>query len=256
MDLHLNNELADQYSSLSQISRVITEDWVRRNMFCPRCGSPYIEAFENNRPVADFFCPRCKNEFELKSKNGAFGKKVVDGSYDAMIERITHNNNPDFLFLSYSLDTWMVEKLVFIPKSFFTPTTIEKRKPLSSNARRAGWIGCNILLQQIPKQGQINLISDGRILAKDFVIQYVTKMEQLTVNDMGQRSWLMDVLWCIDKISSSVFELKEVYAFENELKIRHPQNNNIQAKLRQQLQYLRDKGYIEFLGGGKYRKLM
>ena len=39
------------------------------------------------------------------------------------------------------------------------------------------------------------------------------------------------------------------------LQARHPQNNNIRPKIRQQLQVLRDKGVIEFLGRGLYRKI-
>ena len=65
-----------------------------------RCGLQ-IEQFENNRPVADFFCPQCNNEFELKSKSGGLGAKINDGAYATMIERITGNHNPDFFFMSY-----------------------------------------------------------------------------------------------------------------------------------------------------------
>jgi len=39
------------------------------------------------------------------------------------------------------------------------------------------------------------------------------------------------------------------------LKLKHIENKNIEAKIRQQLQFLRDKGFIEFLGRGKYRKV-
>jgi type II restriction enzyme len=35
---------------------------------------------------------------------------------------------------------------------------------------------------------------------------------------------------------------------------KYPNNNNIQAKIRQQLQILRDKGYLKFTGRGKYEK--
>ncbi|MCB9805227.1 hypothetical protein H6769_06535 [Candidatus Peribacteria bacterium] len=38
---------------------------------------------------------------------------------------------------------------------------IEKRKPLSSTARRAGWTGCNILLNLIPESGKIYYIQNG-----------------------------------------------------------------------------------------------
>jgi len=51
------------------------------------------------------------------------------------------------------------------------------------------------------------------------------------------------------------FSLSEVYAFESVLSQMHPQNHNVKAKIRQQLQFLRDKNIIEFLGNGMYRKL-
>ena len=40
MDLHFNQSLALGYHSGSQISRVLTEDWMERNMFCPVCEKP------------------------------------------------------------------------------------------------------------------------------------------------------------------------------------------------------------------------
>jgi type II restriction enzyme len=64
----------------------------------------------------------------------------------------------------------------------------------------------------------------------------------------------MDILNCVNRIPNSVFTLNEIYKFENELQVKHPQNNNVRPKIRQQLQFLRDKGILEFLGNGKYRK--
>ena len=57
-------------------------------------------------------------------------------------------------------------------------------------------------------------------------------------------------------VPNEEFQLSDVYSFEEVLSIKHPKNNNIQAKIRQQLQFLRDKGYIEFLGHGRYRKIL
>ncbi len=54
MDLHFNQSLASGYHSGSQISRVLTEDWMERNMFCPVCGAPVLGHYEANKPVADF----------------------------------------------------------------------------------------------------------------------------------------------------------------------------------------------------------
>ncbi len=255
MDLRLDNGLSVDYRSKSQIARVITEDWVYRNMYCPRCGFSHIEQFKNNQPVADFFCPECKNEYELKSKKGVLGSKINDGAYNTMIERITSNNNPDFLFMTYSNDRYRVNDFVLILKHFFVPDIIEKRRPLGSDARRAGWIGCNILIDRVPNQGRISIVSDGKIEDIGSVLSKVNRGANLEIADMNSRGWLMDILHCVSRIPASVFTLKEVYKFENELQIKHPQNNNIRPKIRQQLQFLRDKGVLEFLGKGKYRKI-
>ena len=43
--------------------------------------------------------------------------------------------------------------------------------------------------------------------------------------------------------------------FENFLKLKHPNNNNVRAKIRQQLQFLRDYGYLTFTKRGEYTLL-
>ena len=51
------------------------------------------------------------------------------------------------------------------------------------------------------------------------------------------------------------FTLNEIYAFADEVHLKHPDNHHIHDKLRQQLQFLRDKNIIEFISRGKYRRL-
>ena len=46
--------------------------------------------------------------------------------------------------------------------------------------------------------------------------------------------------------------MSNVYNAENELVRLFPNNKNIKAKVRQQLQILRDKGWLSFLGNGRY----
>lgn len=254
MDLHFNTGLATAYHSKSQIARVLTENWVAENMYCPRCGCPKIEHFKNNRPVADFYCPRCATQFELKSKSGRIGEKVNDGAYETMIERITSRENPDFLFMGYSMRTFSVNDLVLVPRHFFVPGMIEKRKPLAPTAKRAGWVGCNILLSQIPMQGRVCVICDGHIEHKNSVIAKIKQAQELRVDNLVGRGWLFDVLNCINAIPLTEFELNDMYQFEIVLAKKHPENHNIRPKIRQQLQFLRDKGMIEFVGEGKYRK--
>lgn len=251
-----NNLITSAYHSNSQIARILTENWVEDNMYCPRCGETRIKHFENNRPVADFFCPNCHNEYELKSKNGNLGHKITDGAYETMIQRITGNQNPDFLFMGYSKNTNAVDDLIIVPKHFFTPEIIEKRKPLAASARRAGWVGCNILLGEIPEQGKIPIIKQGKIINHDEVLKKVCNSALLRTNSIDSRGWLMDILNCINTINNNKFSLGEIYSFENELRKKHPDNHNVKPKIRQQLQFLRNKGFVKFLGNGMYMKLM
>lgn len=118
MNLSLTASLASNYHSQRQVARVMTESWVGSNMYCPRCGNLTIRHFANNRPVADFYCESCGNEFELKSKSGKFGRKVADGAYNTMIERITSNHNPDFFFMSYSKEELRVTDFSSCPNIF------------------------------------------------------------------------------------------------------------------------------------------
>jgi type II restriction enzyme len=44
-----------------------------------------------------------------------------------------------------------------------------------------------------------------------------------------------------------------MYGFEARLAALYPGNINVRPKIRQQLQALRDRGWLEFLGRGRYR---
>lgn len=256
MDLLLDYHIADDYKSSSQKARVITEDWVTRNLYCPICGEPIINHYEANRPVADFFCDKCKSDFELKSrenKRGLLDDKIVDGAYDTMIERITSLRNPNFFFMTYA--NFHVSNFILIPNYFFTPHIIEKRNPLSENARRAGWIGCNINISNIPQSGKIFIVRNGEEINHQKVIETYKQTTSLKTDNLDSRGWLIDVLQCVDKMPGEEFKLSDIYSFENELKVKHPSNNFVKDKIRQQLQYLRDKGFIEFSSRGSYRKI-
>ncbi len=253
MNLQFNNTLAAAYHSGSQKIRVMSESWVAENIFCPCCGNPHIQKLDNNRPVADFQCDFCGSIFELKSKKGSLGGKIADGAYSTMIERITSDQNPDLFVMSYS-ENLSVTDMLIIPKFFFVPSIIEKRPPLAETARRAGWVGCNILISDIPAQGKINIIANRQAADVDDVVNTYKHIAKLKTDNIENRGWLFDVLNCVNDIPSAEFSLREVYAYTNVLQEKHPDNHNIEAKIRQQLQILRDKGFIEFAERGHYRK--
>lgn len=253
MNLYFDKTLGEKYKSKAQKIRVMSEHWVGENMFCPCCGNLHIFQLKNNEPVADMECDRCGVIFELKSGKGKIGKKINDGAYATMMERITSIKNPELFVMRYSSD-YMVMELTLIPKFFFTPQIIEKRKALASAARRAGWIGCNILYSEIPQQGKISIIKDGVVRSKDEIVKNYAQAKELETSNIDSRSWLFDVLNCVNQIRTDEFCLQEVYAYAEILQERHVNNHNVEAKIRQQLQFLRDKGFIEFLGRGHYKK--
>lgn len=253
MHLSFNTALAIQYKSQPQAIRVMTEDWVKKEIFCPNCGN-LVNDFKNNRPVADFYCTDCQEEYELKSKKDEMGKKIIDGAYEKMIERLSSTNNPSFFFLNYNLQDYSVKNFVVIPKHFFIPEIIEKRKPLSNNARRAGWVGCNILLQSIPQSGKIFYVKNGSPENKENILKNWQKTLFLRESSkIDLKGWILDIMNCIDKLHKQEFSLDEIYKFENILCQKHPENRHIKDKIRQQLQFLRDKGYLKFLDRGKYK---
>jgi len=253
MRLNFNTTLATQYKNQSQAIRVMTENWVKNEIFCPNCGTN-IKNYENNRPVADFYCPQCKEEYELKSKKDGIAKRIVDGTYKTMIERLESLNNPNFFFLNYNLQDYSINNFIVIPKHFFTPEIIEKRKPLAPTAKRAGWVGCNILLQGIPPSGKIFYIKNGQAEDKNNIFKNWQKTLFLReTKEMELRGWLLDVMNCVESLNKKEFTLSEIYKFESILSRRHPNNRYIKDKIRQQLQFLRDKGYLEFIDRGNYR---
>lgn len=66
---------------------------------------------------------------------------------------------------------------------------------------------------------------------------------------------MVDVLKCVEQMPDQKFTLQELYAFSDYLSSLHPENKNVQAKIRQQLQFLRSAGLIVFLGRGVYQRL-
>ncbi len=159
-----------------------------------------------------------------------------------------------FFLLHYSADELLVKNLEMIPKFFITFSMLEKRKPLSKSARRAGWTGCNFLLSRLPREGRINIIHEGNVRDKAEVNNEWRKMFFLANKKPEFRGWTSDILKIVQE-QRREFTLKDIYKYEAYLKELHPQNNNIQAKIRQQLQILRDNKIIKFKQKGVYEVL-
>ncbi len=65
-----------------------------------------------------------------------------------------------------------------------------------------------------------------------------------TLQDVPQRGWVLDVLNVVRRLKKTEFTNDDIYAFEGELSALHPDNRHIRDKIRQQLQVLRDTGFL------------
>jgi type II restriction enzyme len=157
------------------------------------------------------------------------------------------------VLLHYSRELWSVLDLVFIPRFAIPKSAVEKRKPLSSTARRAGWVGCNIVLTHIPQDARLSLVRNGVVERPSAVRRRFERIRPLAQLGAEERGWTLDVLTAVRELGRQEFSLADMYARERELAQLHPANRHVRDKIRQQLQVLRDKGLLEFLGAGRYR---
>jgi type II restriction enzyme len=253
MNLSLPTEGLSKYKSASQRARISSESWGAENLYCPRCTANRLDQLPGNTPVIDFQCPNCDSGYQLKSGSHAFRNKLTDGAYSQMHAAILRGNTPNLFLLHYHQNPLSVASLLFIPDFAFTLSALERRKPLAATARRAGWVGCNILLGQIPQDAQIGVIKEKRPVPPGDVRRAFNKLKPLASLKPEKRGWTLDVLNAVRSLGKTEFELPEIYALENSLKKLHPDNHHIQPKIRQQLQVLRNLGLLTFLGDGAYR---
>lgn len=239
---------------MCQIVRVLTEDWCARELYCPSCNRDNLIKSKANSPSIDFICDRCGQTFQLKGSKRWQRRKVVDAGYNAMLSAIRGDRAPNLLVLHYS-PGWFVQNLLLIPHTFLAESMIEKRNPLRPTARRAGWIGCNILLGRIPNDGKISVISEGTPTSRQHVVAQFARAQKLAPLRPAMRGWTVDVMSTIGNLGKSDFALSELYEHERELQLRHPENRNVRPKIRQQLQVLRDLGLLRFVSPGHYSLL-
>jgi type II restriction enzyme len=269
MNLSMTGELAATYKSNSQRARVVTESWGEHNLYCPNCSSPQLSRLSHNTAAADFSCPKCKFWFQLKGQKTRIGNSITDGAYDAMMRAIRSDDAPSYYFMHYDVATWTIRNLLLVPHFAFPPSAIIKRPPLAATARRAGWVGCSFALHRIPADARIPIVTTIKsapnvggtecimVTSPEHVREKFQQVKKL--KDVPQRGWVLDVLNIVRKINSQsgvpgggsatcldcpTFTNDDVYAYERELAALHPGNRHIRDKIRQQLQVLRDTGFL------------
>lgn len=252
MDLRLPTAGLERYKSASQRARIGTESWGAENFFCPACESPRLEPSPQGTAAIDYVCPSCDSPFQLKSQSKPFGSKIVDAAFSEMKRAIQEDRTPNLYVMHYDLAAWAVHSVILVPRFAFTLSAIERRKPLAATARRAGWVGCNIVLDKISAHARIPIIQEGNVRPTQSVREAYQRLRPLEKLQVEKRGWTLDVLQVVQSLNKKEFSLQDVYAHAEALGRLHPANRHVRDKIRQQLQVLRDLGLVEFLGGGEY----
>ncbi len=252
MNLSMPAGLANNYKSLAQQARVVSEGWGNDNLFCPNCPSPTLNPVPNNTQAFDFLCSFCNSSFQLKSKSSPFGNRIVDGAYESMMRAIREDRTPNLFALQYNRASWKVEDLILVPHFAFSSSSIEARNPLSLGARRAGWTGCFIILNNIPSDAKIQLVSNGATVSPSQVREKFSRLQSLGTIGVKERGWTLDVLNVVRSLGKQEFTNTEIYSFAPQLERLHPNNRNVKAKIRQQLQFLRDRGFLAQIHRGSW----
>lgn len=257
MDLKLDTKLGKNYTSKTQISKNITEPWIRDNFNCPFCNKK-LKMYPQNNKCSDFYCDNCNEDFELKSKKGKFAKtKITGSSHKATIKKLKQNK---FHLILLERNERKVTGLTFIPKNFFYDEMIEKRKPLKD-----GRVQCMIRVELIPSFAKIQYVRDGEEVEKKIIQYKLDKIKEFKNIDPQNKSWKLFLLSIIDKIPENIFSFKDLQKIYNDkenkkvIKKLFPNNKSIEGTVLKELQKLRDQKYIKFLNDegikGVYKKL-
>lgn len=240
------------YNSKSQIARVRTEEWGGKNLYCPSCGDN-LSCMPNNNPVVDFECHQCKLTFQLKSQSHRFSSSVIGASYLATLQHIKNKSQPSLFLLHYDDISSFVENIQLIHGKCIEENCISRRRALSNTAKRKGFEGFMLNLPKVLRTGRIPIVYEGRQLEKDVVMGQWASVEKIMPILSSLIGWQKEVMFYIDRLGTD-FSLRDFDDKYSEWQTKYPSNNNIEAKVRQQLQFLRDRGLIQFLGRGTYRR--
>lgn len=140
----LDMSVAEGFTSRSQIARIVLETWASMNLYCVHCARNDLSALPANAVVSDLMCAECSAQYQLKSKEGRFGDKVMGGEFNRYVAAAKAGAFPHLMLVEWDRRFSSVFVVRAISGSTVTPDRILPRNRLSVTAKRAGWQGCMI----------------------------------------------------------------------------------------------------------------
>jgi type II restriction enzyme len=161
-----------------------------------------------------------------------------------MMQAILEDRTPNLYALHYNKTLWEVRNLILIPHFAFSASAIQERKPTRPRARGSDWIGCDIIIKNIPLDARISIVSNGVLTQPHQVREQFRRLQPLKEIKPEKRGWTLDVLRIVRSLDKREFLNGDVYAFESHLARLYPDNAHIRDQIRKQLQILRDTGFL------------
>ena len=148
------------WKSQSRIMGQAAEDWCEDNFKCYQCGDRFRQ-YPNNEAGKDLYCPTCGLDVQVKAgksrkkggKNGEYRingngvLKIIGADYKQTLSKVKVENI-DYMFVGYCCETYDITFLKGITHSEMNESFIVRRNRLSQTARRAGWVGCYLVIPE------------------------------------------------------------------------------------------------------------
>ncbi len=135
------------------------EQLVAKSCDCPKCKrAKTLKLLPPNFKCADLICDFCGFLAQVKAMNvqavSPLPKQVLGAAWGPQRERMESGIYfPLFLVLKAPA----AHAIYYLPTDFQSPALFAARKPLSSNAKRAGWQGFVYVLAAVPEGAFVRL---------------------------------------------------------------------------------------------------
>ena len=147
----------NNWKNESRIVGEACEEYIKNNIKCMRCDSNNFEKCKTNEKSKDLICIGCNQKYQIKAKcatqkqiDNIISKnifKTIGGEYSTTLYNI--NENIDYVIILYEKYSYKIKKILYIKSESINTECIIPRKPLSLNAKRAGWQGCVIIFKNL-----------------------------------------------------------------------------------------------------------
>lgn len=243
MNIRLRWNLALRFKKATHQARVVTEDWVRREMYCINCSRGRLIALDNNAKVIDFRCSNCRHQYQVKATKGRLTSQLPGATYRATRTAIRMGRAPNFLLVVYRILPPEVREVLAIPRHFITEETISRRivNSRSGKPSRETFV---LHLNKIPDDAKIRVVHRGRPVARRAATRAWRKGGRIERRAAIVRKGPIDFWAAVPGASGWSFGVRDFRGYERKSGEGLAHYRRRLEALERQLQELENSGFI------------